>query len=213
MLQIFSLGFGDDSKKNYKVCSANCNLVLICSQFMSKLCIRNSSHVDLSGSVATNDYKFLHFVINVSLPFLFKSCLFFMIIDVLHFFTSYSISLSNPALCFLQTKWCPAPGCEYAVTFDAGSGNYDVSCLCSYGFCWNVSCLESALDFYGITLQNFHIPLIGVLDLQCTEEAHRPVDCGTVSKWILKNSAESENMNWYIIYFDICRCQFLAVLY
>lgn len=35
------------------------------------------------------------------------------------------------------------------------------------------------------------------LTLQCTEEAHRPVDCGTVAKWILKNSAESENMNWY----------------
>ncbi|KAK4254869.1 hypothetical protein QN277_007948 [Acacia crassicarpa] len=68
-----------------------------------------------------------------------------------------------------KTKWCPAPGCEYAVTFDAGSGNYDVSCLCSYCFCWN-----------------------------CTEEAHRPVDCGTVAKWILKNSAESENMNWIL---------------
>ncbi|KAK7264928.1 hypothetical protein RJT34_32541 [Clitoria ternatea] len=68
----------------------------------------------------------------------------------------------------LQSKWCPAPGCEYAVTFDAGSGNYDVCCLYSYGFCWN-----------------------------CNEEAHRPVDCDTVAKWILKNSAESENMNWY----------------
>ncbi|KAK2425068.1 RING/U-box superfamily protein [Trifolium repens] len=68
-----------------------------------------------------------------------------------------------------KTKWCPAPGCEHAVNFDAGTGNYDVSCLCSYSFCWN-----------------------------CTEEAHRPVDCGTVSKWILKNSAESENMNWIL---------------
>ncbi|CAJ1933307.1 unnamed protein product [Sphenostylis stenocarpa] len=69
-----------------------------------------------------------------------------------------------------KSKWCPAPGCEYAVTFDAGSGgNYDVSCLCSYSFCWN-----------------------------CTEEAHRPVDCGTVAKWIMKNSAESENMNWIL---------------
>ncbi|XP_041024456.1 probable E3 ubiquitin-protein ligase ARI7 [Juglans microcarpa x Juglans regia] len=68
-----------------------------------------------------------------------------------------------------KTKWCPAPGCEYAVDFEAGDGNYDVNCLCSYGFCWN-----------------------------CTEEAHRPVDCGTVSKWILKNSAESENMNWIL---------------
>ncbi|KAJ7947509.1 RBR-type E3 ubiquitin transferase [Quillaja saponaria] len=68
-----------------------------------------------------------------------------------------------------KTKWCPAPGCEYAVNFDAGSGNCDVSCLCSYSFCWN-----------------------------CTEEAHRPVDCVTVAKWILKNSAESENMNWIL---------------
>uniref|UniRef100_A0A0E0IMA4 RanBP2-type domain-containing protein n=1 Tax=Oryza nivara TaxID=4536 RepID=A0A0E0IMA4_ORYNI len=31
---------------------------------------------------------------------------------------------------------------------------------------------------------------------KCAEEAHRPVSCDTVSKWILKNSAESENMNW-----------------
>ncbi|CAN6447413.1 unnamed protein product [Victoria cruziana] len=68
-----------------------------------------------------------------------------------------------------KTKWCPAPGCEYAVEFIAGSSNYDVTCNCSYNFCWN-----------------------------CTEEAHRPVDCETVAKWILKNSAESENMNWIL---------------
>lgn len=68
-----------------------------------------------------------------------------------------------------KTKWCPAPGCEYAVDFAVGGGSFDVSCLCSFSFCWN-----------------------------CTEEAHRPVDCGTVSKWILKNSAESENMNWIL---------------
>lgn len=68
-----------------------------------------------------------------------------------------------------KTKWCPAPGCDYAVDFVVGSGNYDVTCRCSYSFCWN-----------------------------CTEEAHRPVDCGTVAKWILKNSAESENMNWIL---------------
>lgn len=68
-----------------------------------------------------------------------------------------------------KAKWCPAPGCEYAVDFVVGSGNYDVNCRCSYSFCWN-----------------------------CTEEAHRPVDCGTVAKWILKNTAESENMNWIL---------------
>ncbi|CAI9762847.1 unnamed protein product [Fraxinus pennsylvanica] len=68
-----------------------------------------------------------------------------------------------------KTKWCPAPGCDYAIKYVVGSGNYDVTCSCSYSFCWN-----------------------------CTEEAHRPVDCETVAKWILKNSAESENMNWIL---------------
>ncbi|CAI9762845.1 unnamed protein product [Fraxinus pennsylvanica] len=68
-----------------------------------------------------------------------------------------------------ETKWCPAPGCDCAIEYDVGSGNYDVTCSCSYSFCWN-----------------------------CTEEAHRPVDCETVAKWILKNSAESENMNWIL---------------
>ncbi|XP_045803115.1 probable E3 ubiquitin-protein ligase ARI8 isoform X1 [Trifolium pratense] len=72
-----------------------------------------------------------------------------------------------------KIKWCPAPGCEHAVNFDGGTGkNYDVSCLCSYSFCWN-----------------------------CNEEAHRPVDCGTVSKWII---AESENTNWILPYTKPC---------
>lgn len=68
-----------------------------------------------------------------------------------------------------KTKWCPAPGCEFAIDLVMGCGNYDVSCNCSHSFCWN-----------------------------CSEEAHRPVDCGTVAKWMLKNSAESENMNWIL---------------
>lgn len=68
-----------------------------------------------------------------------------------------------------KTKWCPAPGCDYAVDFIVGCESYDVSCRCSYSFCWN-----------------------------CTEEAHRPVDCSTVAKWVMKNSAESENMNWIL---------------
>ncbi|RVX23127.1 putative E3 ubiquitin-protein ligase ARI8 [Vitis vinifera] len=81
--------------------------------------------------------------------------------------TSYFGGAEWSAVVISKTKWCPAPGCDYAVDFIVGSGSYDVSCRCSYSFCWN-----------------------------CTEEAHRPVDCGTVAKWILKNSAESENMNW-----------------
>lgn len=74
-----------------------------------------------------------------------------------------------------KIKWCPGPECECAVEFVVGSGNYDVTCSCSYGFCWN-----------------------------CTEDAHRPVDCDTVAKWILKNNAESENTNWILAYTKPC---------
>ncbi|KVI07510.1 Zinc finger, C6HC-type [Cynara cardunculus var. scolymus] len=77
--------------------------------------------------------------------------------------------LTEPSNDGYATKWCPAPGCDYAVDFIVGGGTFDVTCRCSYSFCWN-----------------------------CTEEAHRPVDCDTVSKWIMKNSAESENMNWIL---------------
>lgn len=77
-----------------------------------------------------------------------------------------------------KIKWCPAPDCNYAVDFvgfaaaatASGSGNYDVYCRCSYGFCWN-----------------------------CNEETHRPVDCETAARWILKNKDESQSDNWILV--------------
>mmetsp|Transcript_658 Transcript_658/g.1197 ORF Transcript_658/g.1197 Transcript_658/m.1197 type:complete len:621 (-) Transcript_658:332-2194(-) len=72
-----------------------------------------------------------------------------------------------------RVKWCPSPGCTYAV--ECGAAEHvsctplDIACKCSSTFCWN-----------------------------CNQEAHRPVDCATVAKWVQKNSAESENMNWIL---------------
>ncbi|CAN6826263.1 unnamed protein product [Brassica oleracea] len=65
-------------------------------------------------------------------------------------------------------KWCPSPGCVYAVDFGTTNGteNYDVTCLCSYEFCWN-----------------------------CSEDAHRPVNCDMVSKWITKHIKDNESKN------------------
>ncbi|KAH7518284.1 hypothetical protein FEM48_Zijuj09G0155200 [Ziziphus jujuba var. spinosa] len=66
-------------------------------------------------------------------------------------------------------KWCLALDCEYDVDFVVGGSN-DVTCRCLYSFWWN-----------------------------CTEDAHSPVDCDTVAKWILQNSNESENTNWLLV--------------
>ncbi|KAK4403971.1 putative E3 ubiquitin-protein ligase ARI8 [Sesamum angolense] len=73
-------------------------------------------------------------------------------------------------------KWCPAPGCELAIQFDAGdSNNYDVACDCGYKFCWN-----------------------------CTQESHRPVECETVDKWIKQNNSEAENTTWIMAFTKQC---------
>ncbi|KAG8076613.1 hypothetical protein GUJ93_ZPchr0006g41993 [Zizania palustris] len=55
---------------------------------------------------------------------------------------------------------------------------------------WNFL-VNGAMMFHATTNSTF----AGIL---CTEEAHRPVNCETVSKWVLKNGAESKNMNWYV---------------
>ncbi|KAL7603329.1 hypothetical protein Lser_V15G20033 [Lactuca serriola] len=76
-----------------------------------------------------------------------------------------------------KIKWCTGPGCDYAVEFndDSETGNYDVSCLCKHTFCW-----------------------------KCMEDAHRPLGCETVAKWVLKNSTEAENTNWILAYTKPC---------
>jgi len=69
----------------------------------------------------------------------------------------------------MKLKWCPAPNCCYVVSYyeqEHGSSskinfNYDVTCRCYHSFCWN-----------------------------CGEEAHAPVNCETVAKWMERNSPE-----------------------
>ncbi|ONK80056.1 uncharacterized protein A4U43_C01F13350 [Asparagus officinalis] len=69
-----------------------------------------------------------------------------------------------------NVKWCPAPGCYFAVSLVANiNKNSSVHCRCGHAFCWN-----------------------------CAEEAHRPVDCETFTKWISKNGAEYESKMWIL---------------
>ena len=75
-----------------------------------------------------------------------------------------------------RVRWCPGAGCGRAVERAGGGGGdgmpEDVACAvppagCGAVFCWS-----------------------------CGAEAHRPLACATVRAWLLKNSAESENMTW-----------------
>ncbi|PWA38649.1 Zinc finger, C6HC-type [Artemisia annua] len=71
-------------------------------------------------------------------------------------------------------KWCPGLVCDYAVEFDDDfmtdtSSCYNATCDCKHVFCW-----------------------------KCMEEAHSPLDCKTVGKWVMKNMAEAENTSWIL---------------
>ncbi|CAG9313202.1 unnamed protein product [Blepharisma stoltei] len=74
--------------------------------------------------------------------------------------------------------WCPAPGCNFVVEYE-NLGVHEIGCKCGYVFCF-----------------------------ACGEEAHRPVTCSLVKDWVVKNSAESENITWIIANTKQCpRCR------
>ncbi|TVU23614.1 hypothetical protein EJB05_25989, partial [Eragrostis curvula] len=83
-----------------------------------------------------------------------------------------------------RIKWCPAPGCTHAVELDggaalAGNAAADVFCDCRHAFCF-----------------------------RCGEEAHRPVTCETVRRWLAKNASDSETANWVLANTKHCpRCR------
>ncbi|KAH6816074.1 IBR domain-containing protein [Perilla frutescens var. frutescens] len=67
-----------------------------------------------------------------------------------------------------KIKWCLAPGCDYVVKYGFGCNNYATR-SCLHDLCGN-----------------------------CAQEAHRPVDCKTVAKWLMETSEESENLKWIL---------------
>uniref|UniRef100_A0A7N0V8N8 RBR-type E3 ubiquitin transferase n=1 Tax=Kalanchoe fedtschenkoi TaxID=63787 RepID=A0A7N0V8N8_KALFE len=75
---------------------------------------------------------------------------------------------SNFVECSKGIQWCPAPGCQYAIQYTE-SDRRDVSCRCSYTFCWH-----------------------------CAGEPHRPVDCDTALKWHAKNISDTGNAEWML---------------
>ena len=106
-------------------------------------------------------------------------------------------------------KWCPAPGCEYAIELhedlledDESSLDFGVVCLCGHTFCWS-----------------------------CTLESHRPVTCKDASvwfsstldtlksnAWLLENTKRCPNCNCHVQRTDdpvlrmiTCICRFALI--
>lgn len=73
-------------------------------------------------------------------------------------------------------KWCPGSGCDLAIELDAGEReNLDITCDCSYSFCWN-----------------------------CMEENHRPVKCEIVAEWMKLITLESDDTPWILQFIKRC---------
>jgi ariadne-1 len=71
-----------------------------------------------------------------------------------------------------QVKWCPAPGCQYAIKCERANRRQPVRCKCGFEFCFRCA------DFN-----------IG---------DHVPVTCENLELWMRKASDESENVNWLL---------------
>jgi len=71
-----------------------------------------------------------------------------------------------------SVKWCPAPGCKFAVYASRRSRREPVTCGCGFQFCFRCSDYERG--------------------------GHVPVTCELLEKWEEKNASESENVQWLI---------------
>ena len=71
-------------------------------------------------------------------------------------------------------KWCPAPGCKF-IACNESLSRIDVACKCGKIFCFG-----------------------------CGEESHIPCTCPITKKWLIKNSAESENITWILANTKAC---------
>ncbi|GFP88809.1 probable E3 ubiquitin-protein ligase ari8 [Phtheirospermum japonicum] len=74
-----------------------------------------------------------------------------------------------------KRKWCPAPGCDFAILLDGESESNEVTCDCGYKLCWG-----------------------------CGEESHSPLECEMVRIWMQKNNSEAENTTWILAYTKPC---------
>lgn len=68
-----------------------------------------------------------------------------------------------------MVRWCPFRNCDYAANKLDYTDQNIVNCLCGESYCF-----------------------------KCGKESHSPATCKMQTEWSIKNSSESENVNWII---------------
>eukprot|EP01114_Cavostelium_apophysatum_P018563 TRINITY_DN576_c0_g1_i1.p1 TRINITY_DN576_c0_g1~~TRINITY_DN576_c0_g1_i1.p1 ORF type:complete len:511 (+),score=127.36 TRINITY_DN576_c0_g1_i1:176-1708(+) len=71
-----------------------------------------------------------------------------------------------------QIKWCPAPGCTFAIRCERTGRKQAVTCQCGFSFCFR--CADADIG------------------------DHNPVSCEHLERWLQKASDESENVKWLL---------------
>eukprot|EP00331_Platyophrya_macrostoma_P012323 CAMPEP_0176424146 /NCGR_PEP_ID=MMETSP0127-20121128/10678_1 /TAXON_ID=938130 /ORGANISM="Platyophrya macrostoma, Strain WH" /LENGTH=444 /DNA_ID=CAMNT_0017805177 /DNA_START=91 /DNA_END=1425 /DNA_ORIENTATION=- len=71
-------------------------------------------------------------------------------------------------------RWCPAPDCNYCVE-NPNLNTRPIQCRCGFVYCF-----------------------------KCGKEDHQPCDCKLTDNWNMKNSSESENTRWLLVFTKMC---------
>lgn len=102
------------------------------------------------------------------------------------FYLQRSFIADNPTL-----KYCPSPGCSFAIQSPYKNYSEPVTCLCGFTF-W--------FSFLFLRFKKFAYNLVFfLLSFKCGDSEignHSPSPCKFVQLWIEKNQGESENINY-----------------
>jgi len=93
---------------------------------------------------------------------------------------------SNP-----RCKWCPAPGCSYALILHevSGEGNEAVVCKCGHRF-WYASSRGAFTPSHARSLNS-----LLECSFRCLAADHRPASCAMAVEWTKKNSGGDDTLN------------------
>ena len=151
-----------------EVMSTQDTAALFCGHTFCKICWSSHIEIAIADGPSSTELSCPHPKCNAKVPekFIRNLCPRKEIFEKWNSYMIHSFVDQNRA-----ARWCPQPGCEYAIEYPGG-GVIDVLCPCP----------NNARPF--------------LFCFGCGRETHRPASCSDAKRWSEKNSAESENVTW-----------------